>query len=209
MGTVQFLSFSLLYTKTLFLFSKASKNCSAPTQQIFFGKAICISSLQKSCCISSIFAQCSKKFCNLSLRICPKVVPTKIDNNFDDIQKVSLIEIREYERNGKFAITGSVDDYRSLCRKAVGIVEETGSNALYLSLGLVRFTPRGSKRDFYAPLFLVPAFSKVKGSNNSYELDLNFDAITINTTLFEYLKQNFLISLDEIYSVNKENLERD
>ncbi len=138
-----------------------------------------------------------------------KVVPTKIDNNLDDIQKVSLIEIREYERNGKFAITGSVDDYRSLCRKAVGIVEETGSNALYLSLGLVRFTPRGSKRDFYAPLFLVPAFSKVKGSNNSYELDLNFDAITINTTLFEYLKQNFLISLDEIYSVNKENLERD
>lgn len=102
MGTVQFLSFSLLYTKTLFLFSKASKNCSAPTQQIFFGKAICISSLQKSCYISSIFAQCSKKFCNLSLRICPKTVFPQQLIYFNQTDKTVFIffshKYRNYQR---------------------------------------------------------------------------------------------------------------
>ena len=89
-------------------------------------------------------------------------------------------------------------------RTGASAIEETGSNTLYLSFGLINFIPKFSKKSMIAPIFLIPVRGKTKRGNNGYELLVDSDNISINTTVFEYLNQNCDISFSELYDVEKD-----
>ena len=93
---------------------------------------------------------------------------------------------------------------KSLFRAGNSSIEETGSNNLYLSFGLINFAPKNSKKSLVAPVFLIPVRGKSKRTVNGYELLVDSDNIAINTTVFEYLHQTCDISFDELYNIDKQ-----
>ena len=99
----------------------------------------------------------------------------------------------------------SIDDktYIKLIRKANSIMEETGSNALYLALGLLTFTLKNSVKSFNAPILLIPIKSKLRKSLDAFEIEVDIDNLLLNTTVFEFIKLNSGISFDDIYDINK------
>lgn len=103
----------------------------------------------------------------------------------------------------------SIDDktYIKLIKKANSLMEETGTNSLYLTLGLLSFTFRTSKKTLYAPIFLLPIKSKLrKNNNNAFEIEVDTDNLLLNVTVFEYIKLNTGINFEEIYDLNKNTL---
>jgi len=103
-----------------------------------------------------------------------------------------------------YTICSQDANLRKLIRSGLSSIEETGSNNLYLSFGLINFIPKLSKKNFLAPIFLIPVKGKNKRTANGYEFNIDFDNISINTTVFEYLNQLYGISFDELYNVDKE-----
>lgn len=99
----------------------------------------------------------------------------------------------------------SIDDktYVKLIKKANSIMEETGSNSLYLSLGLLTFTLKNSLKSFNAPILLIPIKSKLRKTLDSFEIEIDIDNLFLNTTVFEFIKLNSGISFDDIYDINK------
>ncbi len=113
-----------------------------------------------------------------------------------EVQKLSeLISIelgsgtvRTYSGAEKLAETAS-----SLIRKAKSAQEEMGANTLCLALGFLRWKHDDDKEFKYAPLVLLPvALKKNKTQGISLELSEEF---SVNTTLLEFLKQEFGIDI--------------
>lgn len=94
----------------------------------------------------------------------------------------------------------------NLYRKTKSDIEETGSNTLYIALGLV-----GWKQDFqvkksnYAPIVLFPC-ELIKKPNKEFSIKVRDQEPILNTTFFAYLKEEFDIDLDYLNDVPyKEN----
>lgn len=102
-----------------------------------------------------------------------------------------------------YTVTCFENQLKTLFRKANSAIEETGSNDLYLSVGLIKFVPKNSKKSFMAPIFLIPVRGKLRRSSKGFELSYEAGEISLNTTIFEYIKQNHQISFDELYSFDK------
>ena len=66
------------------------------------------------------------------------------------------INIDELSKRGIYAICTTDQMLKSLFRAGNSSIEETGSNNLYLSFGLINFTPKNSKKSLVAPVFLIP-----------------------------------------------------
>ena len=82
-----------------------------------------------------------------------------------------------------------------LMRRNRDAVEETGAKILYLALGFLRYTGEdGAMR--YAPLVLAPAhIARAKG-NEDFSVSVSpDDGYFVNSTLLEYLKQEFNIDV--------------
>lgn len=93
---------------------------------------------------------------------------------------------------------------RKLIRSGISSIEETGSNNLYLSFGILNFVPKLSKKNFIAPIFIAPVKGKNRRTSVGYEFTVDIDNISINTTVFEYLNQLYGISFEELYNIDKE-----
>lgn len=77
-----------------------------------------------------------------------------------------------------------------LLRKEQSVLEETGTTTLYLAAGYLRWTDGGE--DKFAPLLLYPATLTRKGvAAPVYALEINTDDIRLNSTLLEFLYQQF------------------
>ena len=92
-----------------------------------------------------------------------------------------------------------------LFRKASSAIEEKGSNILFISVGMVCFIPKNSKKSFLAPVFLIPIKGKQRKDQNGFEITFMSNDVSINTTLFEYLKVECDINFDELYSLGDMN----
>ena len=112
--------------------------------------------------------------------------------------------LEQLEKKNIYQICTNDATIKSLFRTGASSIEETGSNTLYLSFGLLNFIPKFSKKSMIAPIFLIPVRGKTKRGNNGYELLVDSDNISINTTVFEYLNQNCDISFSELYDVEKD-----
>lgn len=91
---------------------------------------------------------------------------------------------------------------RRIATNARSIIDETGSNGLYLALGTVAWktTKSGvSDADVFAPLILVPV--NLRAQNRSRDFFLEIDAgstVTPNFSLAEKLKQEFRLDLPKL-----------
>jgi len=89
------------------------------------------------------------------------------------------------------------DDYANVMRNIYNVsnlsLEETGSNPLYLAIGLLKWYEKGnSPKPRYAPILLLPVtFVRSWG----YKIKKRDEEISLNMTLFEYLRQIFGITV--------------
>lgn len=129
-----------------------------------------------------------------------KVLPPNTYYEYSD----DTTNIDDLAKRGIYAICTTDSTLKSLFRAGNSSIEETGSNNLYLSFGLINFTPKNSKKSLLAPVFLIPVRGKNKRTINGYELLLDCDNIAINTTVLEYLNQTCDISFESLYDIDKE-----
>lgn len=85
---------------------------------------------------------------------------------------------------------------KSLKRKAKVSIEESGSNTLYLALGFLKwYESEVSVKERYAPLILVPVEIVKKIQDKNYSIKLRDEEAMVNITLFEFLRQNYGMSI--------------
>ena len=77
----------------------------------------------------------------------------------------------------------------NLMRKSRSAEEEAGAKTLYLAFGFLKWRGKGDKEDKYAPIALLPVdIRRTKTQGVSIEPG---DGYEVNTTLLEFLKQEF------------------
>ncbi|MDE7181933.1 MAG: DUF4011 domain-containing protein [Clostridia bacterium] len=81
----------------------------------------------------------------------------------------------------------------TLIRKARAIEEETGAKTLYLAFGFLKWHSQGDREDKFAPIALLPV--NLKRTKTQGALLEAGDDYEVNTTLLEFLKQEFGIDI--------------
>ena len=82
-----------------------------------------------------------------------------------------------------------------LIKKNKEAYEESGSKILYLALGFLKWYSRIDGAEHYAPLVLQPVLMKKSKGGNGYSLVLADEEPSVNSTLLEFLKQEFNIDI--------------
>ena len=81
----------------------------------------------------------------------------------------------------------------NLARKVRSAEEETGAKTLFLAMGFLKWKNEDEKEEKYAPLALLPVNLK-KQKKSAFMLEVG-DGYEVNTTLLEFLKQEFGIDI--------------
>ncbi len=83
---------------------------------------------------------------------------------------------------------------KNIYRAARNAIEESGANSLFLAIGTLRwYENENSTVARYAPLLLLPVEMVYKKGN--YYIRTRDEEISLNITLFEFLRQNFDINI--------------
>lgn len=86
-----------------------------------------------------------------------------------------------------------------LFRESRTIIEETGSNTLFLALGFLRwYEEDASDKPAHAPVLLLPVTLVRKSAREGYVLRAADDDARLNVTLVEMLRQNFGLVGDDL-----------
>ena len=131
-------------------------------------------------------------------------LPRDIDSIPPFGEKLSLtpaIDLLNIEmKAGKLHANMAGEDYDktmiNVYRKDKVFLEESGTNSLYIAVGFLRYKGDMDREPKYSPLFLYPVrLTKKAGSKDSYTVRLTEDEVRINSTLLEYLFQEFGIDI--------------
>ena len=82
-----------------------------------------------------------------------------------------------------------------LMRKNKEADEESGAKILYLAFGFLRYIDKEDRQPRYAPLVLAPAAIRRAKGNEDFSVALSEKEYFVNSTLLEYLKQEFNIDV--------------
>ncbi len=82
-----------------------------------------------------------------------------------------------------------------LLRKNREAEEETGAKILYLALGFLKYYSKEEGQEKYAPLVLMPVSLARSKGNEDFSLASREKEFFVNSTLLEYLKQEFNIDI--------------
>ena len=82
-----------------------------------------------------------------------------------------------------------------LIRKNKEADEESGTKILYLALGFLRWFTREDGAEHFAPLVLQPVVLKKSKGGVGYSMVVSDEEFSVNSTLLEYLKQEFNIDM--------------
>lgn len=82
-----------------------------------------------------------------------------------------------------------------LIRKNKEADEESGTKILYLALGFLKWYSREDGEERYAPLVLQPVVLKKNKGGTGYAVATTDEDISVNSTLLEYLQQEFNIDI--------------
>lgn len=84
----------------------------------------------------------------------------------------------------------------ALYRKEKVSMEETGTSALYAACGFLKWSAVGEKNGYrYAPLILLPVSLIKRTGGRGFSVKIREDEYQVNTTLLEFLKQEFGIEM--------------
>ena len=134
-------------------------------------------------------------------------VSTKIKNVFERnsyLKPFSEFIKYEYKNKKLFSVFDGKEFESSLTRvyrKEKSNLEETGTATLYLSLGFIKWSyPDGE--DKYAPVYLYPVTLTRKSTGaGAFSLEINAEEAQINSTLLEFLYQEFNIDMRGLTNV--------
>lgn len=108
-----------------------------------------------------------------------------------------LIELEQ--KKGILSVYASADivsdTARLLLRKNREADEETGAKILYLAFGFLKYVSKEDGKPKYAPLILAPVGIKRAKGNEDFTIESTETEFFVNTTLLEYLKQEFNIDV--------------
>jgi hypothetical protein len=91
------------------------------------------------------------------------------------------------------------DRLLELYRAARLAQEESGANALHLTMGFVSWTPgQGKGQRYKAPLLLVPVKLERKTVRSGFRLAAHDEDARVNPTLLQMLRQDFRLSMPEL-----------
>lgn len=99
---------------------------------------------------------------------------------------------------------GDVESYfKGLSRKSNTALEESGSNPLFLTIGLFKWFDNEKaasigKGAMYAPVFLLPVKMPRRKSGNYFSLEYDFEDLSLNTTVLEYFHEVYNLDFDPI-----------
>ena len=82
-----------------------------------------------------------------------------------------------------------------LIRKNKESYEESGAKILYLALGFLKWYSKTENVEHYAPLVLLPVQLKKSKGASGYAIAVTDEEVSVNTTLLEFLKQEFNIDI--------------
>lgn len=118
---------------------------------------------------------------------------------FGDSKSVgSMAELIDIELKGGKMRTACSETVLSetvgtLLRKARSAEEESGANTLFLAMGFLKWKHEGEKEEKFAPLVLLPVtIARMKAHGVSVTVGEGYE---VNTTLLEFLKQEFGIDV--------------
>ncbi len=100
--------------------------------------------------------------------------------------------------------TGDVDTYfKTLARKANTALEESGSNPLFMTIGMLKWFDNDkaasvNRGAMYAPVFLLPISLPRRKSGTYHSFSFDLDELSLNTTLFQYLEEVFHMDFSPI-----------
>ena len=88
----------------------------------------------------------------------------------------------------------------NLYRKTKSILEEGGSNTLYLAIGFLNWKKKNDKSEkiYHAPLILCPVKLERVSIKSGIKLSAHEDESRFNTTLLQMLKQDFEINIPSL-----------
>ena len=87
----------------------------------------------------------------------------------------------------------------TLFRRANSDMQEGGTNTLFLAAGFLRWRKtEGDKRDYRAPLLLIPVKLERRSAQSAFRIAHHEDDVRINSTLLEFLKRDFHIHVPEL-----------
>ncbi|MBE7085820.1 MAG: DUF4011 domain-containing protein [Clostridiales bacterium] len=109
-------------------------------------------------------------------------------------------ELIELENNSGLFRTYSDDKTLNetitrLIKKNKEADEESGTKILYLAMGFMKWYSREDGAEKYAPLVLQPIQLKKSKGGNGYAMVLSDEEPSVNSTLLEFLKQEFNIDI--------------
>lgn len=153
-------------------------------------------------CLHVLSADMSAFSDTLSLKdkyvLSPLVTPVKDPAYFGGTSLKSMGELIDIEmKSGIIRCYASADTLAetasALIRKSRVSEEETGANTLYLAFGFLRWRQKNETENRFAPLTLLPVTLK-KSKNAAVTLG-TVGEYEVNTTLLEFLKQEFGIDI--------------
>lgn len=147
-----------------------------------------------------------------------------------DLEQFCLDQLRSHTLVGAYSGEKTMKLLRSMASQAKSVVEETGSNGLFLGLGFLswdaerkqRFAPADteepeavetstpsasvdSAKDLRSPLILVPVVITPKNRFREFSLTLDpTSPITPNFSLIEKLRRDYGISLDSLANLEED-----
>ena len=142
----------------------------------------------------------------ISLVSAEKVLNTKIDPELRALRTGENLweEQAKAALNNKQLLVNTPENKLSaqlvaLYRKTKSILEEGGSNTLYLAIGFLNWHKKGkSDRVYHAPLILCPVKLERVSIQSGVKLSAHEDESRFNTTLLQMLKQDFEISIPSL-----------
>ena len=88
-----------------------------------------------------------------------------------------------------------IDNLARLVKKNKEADEESGGKILYLAFGFLKWYSGGDEEEKYAPLVLCPVTLKLGKGKTYYEISASGDELSVNSTLLEFLKQEFNVDI--------------
>ena len=116
-----------------------------------------------------------------------------VSNKVKTLSELISIELNSQIVRAYSGESGLQETAQTLIRKGKSSMEEVGANTIYLALGFLKWRHPDDKDFKYAPVVLLPVnLKKTKTQGVSLELGEDF---AVNTTLLEFLKQEFGIDI--------------
>lgn len=130
---------------------------------------------------------------NVSLRITDeeRLVRSKLHFNLYDLitNDIKQLTLHSFQTESETQNT-----LKNIYRASRSAIEETGANALFLAIGILRWYENDlSEKPRYAPILMLPVEIVYKKGN--YHIRSRNEEVTLNITLIEFLRQNFNINI--------------